>query len=40
MAKKDPVLVVDTSLICALCIIGVGYAGFRVFLNNLWGRHK
>ena len=40
MAKKEPVLVVDSSLVLVVCACIGAYAGVRVFLNNLWGRHK
>lgn len=40
MAKKDPVLVVDSSLLIALGVVCAGIAGLRAFLNAEWGRHK
>lgn len=40
MAKKEPVLVVDSSLLIVLGVICAGYAGVRAFLDAEWGRHK
>ena len=40
MAKKEPVLVVDSSLLIALGVVCAGIAGLRAFLNAEWGRHK
>ena len=40
MAKKEPVLSIDLSLIVALSAVCAGIAGLRAFLNAEWGRHK
>ena len=40
MAKKEPVLSVDSSLLIVLGVVGAGIAGLRAFLNAEWGRHK
>lgn len=40
MSKKDPVLVVDSSLLIVLGIVCAGLCGVRAFLNAVWGRHK
>lgn len=40
MAKKEPVLVVDSKVLVVLCLLGVGYYGINRFLNAEWGRHK
>ena len=40
MAKKEPVLSVDSSLLIVLGVVCAGIAGLRAFLNAEWGRHK
>ena len=40
MAKKEPALSVDSSVLIALGIVCAGIAGIRAFLNAEWGRHK
>ncbi len=38
--KKDPLFYISPALLASICVIGVGYAAVRSFLNKEWGRHK